>query len=155
MIAPDFSLPDQYNKIRRLSDYRGKWLVVYFYPQDDTPECTIQACDFRDQSTQLRKRGLVVLGVSADSISSHQEFAKKYDLNFPLLSDPDANTIIKYDAWGMRKFLGKDFVGVIRMTYLVDPLGNVVKIFSEVTAKGHVDLILQTIDELQSTGLGN
>jgi peroxiredoxin Q/BCP len=155
MIAPDFALPDQNNKIRQLSDYRGKWLVVYFYPQDDTPECTIQACDFRDQSTQLRKRDLVVLGVSADSIASHQKFAQKYSLNFPLLSDPAANTIMAYDAWGLRKFPGKDFVGVIRMTYLIDPQGKVVQIFPEVTAKGHVDLILQAIDKLQTEVLGH
>jgi len=155
MIAPDFALPDQNNRIRRLSDYRGKWLVVYFYPQDDTPECTIQACDFRDQSTRLRERDLVVLGVSADSIASHQKFAKKYNLNFPLLSDPAASTIIAYDAWGLHKFLGKDYAGVIRMTYLIDPQGQVAKIFPEVTARGHVDLILQTIDELQTSGLGH
>lgn len=150
MIAHDFSLKDQLGKERHLSDYLGKWVILYFYPKDDTPDCTIQACDFRDQSAELLARNVAVLGISADTISSHREFSAKYNLNFPLLSDVSTSTIKDYDAWGVRSFLGEVALGIIRMTYLIDPEGNVAKVFPDVAAKGHVDLILEAIDELQA-----
>ena len=150
MLAHDFALRDQYDRVHRLSEYRGRWVVIYFYPKDDTPECTIQACDFRDQAEELRRRNMVVLGVSADPVSSHLEFAKKFDLNFPLLSDVSAATVKAYDAWGLRNFLGEAALGVIRMTYVIDPEGAVAQLFPEVVAKGHVNLILKTVDSLQA-----
>lgn len=141
----DFSLPDQNGKIHKLSDYQGKWVVLYFYPKDDTPGCTKEACGFRDVWEELRKLNVVVLGVSADSINSHKKFSDKYQLNFPLLSDEKKEVIKKYGGWGKKKFLGKEFEGILRITYVINPKGEIVKKFEKVNPSIHAKEIIDEI----------
>ncbi len=143
--APDFSLPDQDGKLHRLSDYRGRWVVVYFYPRDDTPGCTVEACEFRDSFKDLADKKIIVLGISKDSVTSHAGFSGKYKLNFPLLSDESKSVIQNYGAWGTKKFMGREFTGTRRMTYLIDPKGIINKVFPHVTPKGHAGEILQAV----------
>src|SRR3990172_5266920 len=121
MKAKDFKLPDQDGRIHSLSQYKEEWIVLYFYPKDDTPGCTKEACNFRDSIQELKNLGVVILGVSKDSVSSHKKFAEKYHLNFPILSDESKEVIKLYKAWGKKSFLGKDFEGTLRTTYLIDP----------------------------------
>ncbi len=135
--APSFKTIDQSGKTRQLSDYKGKWVILYFYPKDDTPGCTKEACNFRDSYHLLEKMGVVILGVSQDSVASHQKFAEKYHLNFPLLSDPEKNIIQNYHAWGKKKFLGKEFEGIKRITYLINPQGKIIKIYEKVNPLFH------------------
>lgn len=124
--APDFALPDQDGRIHRLSDERGSWVVLYFYPKDDTPGCTKEACAFRDAMSELGDLDAVVLGVSADDEASHREFAAKYALNFALLADVDRRVIDAYGAWGEKvRPDGERFEGILRVTYLIDPDGTV------------------------------
>lgn len=148
MKASDFKLPDQDNKLHSLSDYLDKWVVLYFYPKDDTPGCTKEACSFRDNFDKLQDLGVVVLGVSKDSSSSHQKFAQKFNLNFPLLSDPEAKVIKKYKAWGKKKFMGKEYDGILRTTYLINPKGEVAKIYEKVDPVNHADLILSDLEKI-------
>ena len=145
MRAIDFSLPDQNGKIHQLSNYKGKWVVLFFYPKDDTPGCTKEACGFRDGIVELKKLDVVVLGVSADSVASHKKFADKYHLNFPLLSDEKKEVIKKYGAWGKKKFLGKEFEGILRITYLINPQGEIVKKFEKVKPDIHAQEIINEI----------
>lgn len=147
MQATDFTLPDQNNTEHSLKDYRGKWVVVYFYPKDDTPGCTKEACGFRDTMAELQKLNVAILGISKDSVASHKKFAEKYNLNFPLLSDKNGNVIKAYDAWGMKKFMGKEFAGTLRKTYLIDPQGNIVKTYNDVNPTQHADEILRDAQE--------
>lgn len=149
MKAPNFSLPDQENKIHSLTDHKGKWVAIYFYPKDDTPGCTKEACSFRDNREKLTERGVTVLGISKDSTASHQKFAEKYHLNFPLLSDESTEIIKAYGAWGKKKFLGKEYMGILRNTYLINPDGEIVKTFEKVKPDEHVDEIITTLDSLQ------
>ncbi len=148
--APEFNLPDQDNKEHKLSDYRGKWVVVYFYPKDDTPGCTTEACSFRDDYQELEKNNVQILGISKDSVKSHKKFAEKFNLNFPLLSDPEKTTIHAYNSWGEKKFMGRVFEGILRNTFLINPEGQVAKIYEKVTPKGHSAQILRDVRELQS-----
>lgn len=150
MIAKDFSLPDQNGIQHTLGQYRGKWVVLYFYPKDDTPGCTKEACNFRDSFVQLQQHGAVILGVSKDSVQSHQKFANKYHLNFPLLSDESLNTIKAYNAWGKKKFLGREYDGIFRMSYLINPQGQIEKIYEKVNPLTHAK---QIVDDLQSLEL--
>ena len=143
MTAADFTLPDQDGKEHTLSDYRGKWVVLYFYPKDDTPGCTTEACNFRDNITRLTDMGVVVLGVSKDSVKSHKKFEDKYHLNFTLLSDEDKKVIQAYHAWGKKKFMGKEFEGTLRTTYLIDPQGEIKKVYENVNPGQHIKEILQ------------
>ena len=143
--AVDFALEDQSGKIVKLSDYKGSWVVLYFYPKDDTPGCTKEACSFRDNYHTLEKMGVSILGVSKDSVDSHQKFAAKYNLNFPILSDLDKKVILGYGAWRQKKFFGKEFAGVARMTYLIDPQGNVQKIYEKVNPLIHAGQIIKDI----------
>src|SRR5258706_7110268 len=106
MVAKDFTLADQNGVMHSLHDYKGKWVVLYFYPKDDTPGCTKEACNFRDATGELQKRGVVILGVSKDSVASHKKFSEKYHLNIPILSDESKEVIIAYEAWGKKKFMG-------------------------------------------------
>ncbi|MCL4364366.1 thioredoxin-dependent thiol peroxidase [Patescibacteria group bacterium] len=145
MKAKDFSLPDQDGVIHKLSDYKGKWIVLYFYPKDDTPGCTKEACGFREISQEFKNKNAVVLGVSKDSIESHKKFSDKYHLNFPILSDVDKKVIQEYGAWGEKKFLGKTFQGTLRNTYLIDPQGQVKKKFEKVNPLTHPQEILKAI----------
>src|SRR4051812_31506209 len=125
--APDFTLQDQNGNEHSLRDYRGQWVVVYFYPKDDTSGCTKEACSFRDGREELERRGLKVFGISADSVASHKKFTDKYGLNFTLLSDPDKTIIDAYGALGEKSMFGRKYIGIKRNTYLIDPDGNIVK----------------------------
>jgi thioredoxin-dependent peroxiredoxin len=149
MKAKDFSLPDQENKTHSLSEYHGKWVVVYFYPKDDTPGCTKEACDFRDNFHTLQTKGVVILGISKDSVASHKKFATKHELNFPLLSDESKETIKAYNAWGEKKFMGRAFDGVLRTTYLINPQGEIAKVYENVNPLNHAKKILTDLEELQ------
>jgi len=131
MKAPLFSLPDQNNKIHSLADYKGKWVVLYFYPKDNTPGCIREACGFRDKLDLLQKNNIVVLGVSKDSVESHKKFVEQYQLNFPLLSDSDLNVIKAYKAYGIKEVVFKNFETVIRKTYIIGPDGEIKKIISK------------------------
>ena len=148
--APDFTLPDQNGVNHTLSQYLGKWVVVYFYPKDDTPGCTKEACSFRDGREELERNGIVVLGISADSVKSHKKFEEKHNLNFTLLSDPDKTAIHAFNAYGKKKFLGKVFDGILRNSYLIDPEGNIAKEYLNVKPQDHAIQILNDARELQS-----
>ncbi len=150
MKAPDFTLLDQNGKSHTLSQYLGKWVVLYFYPKDDTPGCTKEACNFRDSTKELQKLGVVILGVSKDSVASHKKFADKYKLNFTILSDPDKRVIQDYNAWGRKKFMGKEYDGVYRITYLINPKGKIEKKYEKVNTTTHAD---QVIADLKSMNL--
>lgn len=148
MKASNFQLPDQDNKVHSLTDYRGKWVVLYFYPKDDTPGCIKEACSFRDSFNKLQSLGVVVLGVSRDSVSSHKKFAQKYHLNFPLLADVNKEVINLYHAWGKKKFMGKEYEGILRTTYLINPDGDIAKVYEKVDPLNHADLILSDLKNL-------
>lgn len=150
MKAKDFTLPDQDGNNQTLADYRGKWVVLYFYPKDDTPGCTKEACNFRDSISELKNLGVVILGVSKDSVSSHKKFAEKYHLNFPLLSDESKKVIQAYDAWGKKRFMGREFEGTLRTTYLIDPKGEIVKIYKNVNPSIHAGEIIKDFQLLKT-----
>lgn len=145
MKAKDFKLTDQDGKTHSLSMYFGKWIVLYFYPRDDTPGCTKEACNFRDSISELKKLGVVVLGVSKDSVASHKKFADKYHLNFPILSDETKEVMKSYEAWGKKKFMGREFEGTLRMTYLIDPKGEIRKVYKNVNPSIHAGDILNDL----------
>ncbi len=149
MKAPNFELLDQDNKLHSLRENAGMWLLVYFYPKDDTPGCTKEACAFRDMSNEFAKRGIHVFGISKDSVASHKKFAKKYNLSFTLLSDPTHETIEAYGAWGEKKFMGKTFSGILRKSYLINPEGDIVKEYPKVTPDQHAEEILRDFDALR------
>ena len=147
--APNFKLTDQDSTTHSLKDYAGKWVVVYFYPKDDTPGCTTEACSFRDEYDYIKENGAVVLGVSKDSVASHKKFATKYNLNFPLLSDESLETIKAYGAWGERSMYGRTFEGIIRSTFLINPEGQIVKDYPKVTPKDHAIQIVKDLVALK------
>jgi peroxiredoxin Q/BCP len=147
--APAFSLPDQAGKTHSLSDYKGKWVILYFYPKDMTPGCTVEACSFRDNEARLTKAGAVVLGVSADSVKRHAKFADNEQLNFPILSDEGRVVVKAYHAFGKKKFMGREYDGIFRNTYLIDPKGIIVKVYESVSPKTHVEEILGDLAELR------
>lgn len=149
--APDFSLPDQDGRMHSLSDYAGRWLVIYFYPKDDTPGCTTEACNFRDAREAIAEFGnAVVIGISKDTVRSHRRFADKHELNFTLLSDPDHKVIEAYNSWGPRKFMGREFMGTLRNTFIVSPEGQIVKEYLGVDPKKHVAEIIADLKQLQA-----
>ena len=148
MMAPNFALPDQTGTTRDLRDYAGQWLIVYFYPKDDTPGCTTEACSFRDEYGYLRERGLEIIGISRDSVASHAKFVAKYNLTFPLLSDPDRAVISAYGAWGAKSMYGKTFEGIQRLTVLINPAGEIVKTYPKVTPKDHAVAIRRDFEAL-------
>ena len=148
--APAFGLADQDGQTHTLDGYRGRWLVVYFYPKDDTPGCTKEACSFRDAAGGLAALDAAVVGVSADDAGAHQKFAQKYDLNFPLLVDPDKTMLEAYGAWGEKQKYGKRYMGVARITYVIDPEGKVAKVWPNVNAEGHADEVRAALTELQT-----
>lgn len=147
MKAYEFSLPDQDGTIHNLSDYKGKWVVLYFYPKDDTPGCTKEACTFRDLSDTFANKNAVIFGVSKDTVASHKKFSNKFSLPFPLLSDPSTETIKAYGAWGTKKFMGHEFSGILRNTYLINPYGEIAKTYQKVDPVKHVNEILADISE--------
>ncbi len=144
--APHFSLPGVDGKTYTLKDYAGKWLVLYFYPKDDTPGCTTQACSLRDARDELTSLGADVVGISKDEASSHEKFKTKYNLNFMLLSDSEAKTIDEYGAWG-KKMFGKE--GILRKTFIIDPSGTVQKVYGRATPLGHGEQVLAELKRLQ------
>jgi peroxiredoxin Q/BCP len=146
--APDFSLSDQDGQVRALQDFQGKWVLLYFYPKDDTPGCTAEACAFRDNLPDFGKFNIVVLGVSADTVASHKKFADKHKLNFTILSDEEKKTIKDYDVWGKKKFLGKEFEGILRTSFLINPEGRIEKIYENVKPKEHAGQVLADLSEL-------
>ena len=143
--APSFCLSDTDGKEHCLKDYQGKWVVLYFYPRDNTPGCTREACDFRDAKSRWSRRKAAVLGVSADSAVSHEKFRTKYDLNFPLLVDADAEVAKKYGVWQKKSMYGKLFYGLVRSTFIIDPDGKVARAYYKVKVDGHVDDVLNTL----------
>lgn len=147
--APDFTLQDDEENDVTLSDLRGKPVVLYFYPKDNTPGCTAEACDFRDNMARAKGKGAVVLGVSADSVGSHQRFKEKHDLPFPLLADSEHKVAEAYGAWGEKKMYGKLRKGLIRSTFLIDPEGNVARAWRNVRVKGHVDAVLEALEGME------
>lgn len=149
MIAPDFSLPDQKGIQHKLSDYKGKWVIVYFYPKDDTSGCTKEACSFRDNLPLLTAKNVTVIGISADSSESHKKFIDKYDLNFLLLSDESKEVIKKYKAWGKKTIYGKEYIGILRTTYLINPEGEIAKVYEKVNPDEHTPEILADLALLQ------
>jgi peroxiredoxin Q/BCP len=130
--APAIRSIDQDGNAVSLSDFKGKKVVLYFYPKDDTPSCTKEACSFRDHYKQLKKKGYVVLGVSMDTGKSHQKFIKKFELPFTLLSDPDRKVIEDYGVWGLKKFMGREYMGIIRTTFVIDEKGRIERIIDKV-----------------------
>lgn len=149
--APLFTLEDQAGKTVSLTDYLGKWVVLYFYPKDDTPGCTAEACSFRDEREAIAEFGNAeVVGISKDSVASHARFAKKHNLNFTLLSDPDHATIEAYDSWGTKKFMGKEFTGTLRNTFIIDPAGYIVKSYRNVSPQKHASQIIKDLQQLQT-----
>ncbi len=143
--APDFTLPTGDGSLLSLSDFRGRWVVVYFYPKDDTPGCTQQACDFRDLGGNFQAKGAVVLGISKDSPASHTRFAAKHALPFPLLSDEDGAVCEAYGVWREKQNYGKTYMGIIRSTFIIDPEGKLNFLQYGVKVKGHVQSILEGI----------
>lgn len=148
--AFDFTLPDQTGQSHSLADYAGSWLVLYFYPEDDTPGCTIEACAFRDDLPDLQAKGLNILGVSGDSVASHAKFAEKYHLNFPILADESKEVMTAYGAWGDKKTLGIGYTGATRKTFLINPDGEIAKEYPKVTPLGHTKQILKDFEEFQA-----
>jgi thioredoxin-dependent peroxiredoxin len=142
--APDFTLPDQNNRLHTLSAYRGQWVLLYFYPKDDTPGCTKEACTFRDSFPNFQNLPITVMGISLDSVQSHQKFAQKYTLPFTLLADEHRKVVELYDAWGLGKLLPK------RMSYLIDPEGKIAKIYEHVTPDKHADEVLHDLQQQQA-----
>lgn len=143
--APEFALVDQTGQVHRLADERGSWVVVYFYPKDDTPGCTTEACQFRDALPDFKDVGAKVFGISADDRESHQAFAGKFDLNFPLLVDPGLRTLQAYGAYGNKGGEGEVRMGVFRRTYLIDPEGRVAHVWDAVVPDGHAEDVRRAI----------
>ncbi len=143
--APAFTLKDASGEQIKLSDFFGRTVVLYFYPKDDTPGCTTQACDFRDNFDELQSREFVIIGISPDSVETHSKFREKYNLPFILLSDPDKKVATKYGAYGEKKMYGKTTLGIIRSTFIVDPKGNISKVLRNVRAKGHVEKLMKEL----------
>ena len=148
--APSFSLNDQDGDKIKLNDLAGQWVVLYFYPRDDTPGCTIEARDFTASFRAFQKLGAIVYGCSPDSVESHQKFIRKYKLKIGLLSDPNHKTMQKYGAWGEKNMYGNITVGVIRSTVLIDPNGKVARHWKRVKTKGHADSVQKTLEELNT-----
>lgn len=142
--APEFKLLDQDGVEHTLSQYTNlnKKVLIYFYPKDDTPGCTTEACNFRDSKEDMEKSNLIILGVSKDSVKSHKKFAEKYNLNFSILSDETADMIKSYDAWAPKKFMGREYLGVLRKSFLIDEKGLIKKIYEDVKVKEHKDEVV-------------
>ena len=143
--APDFSLPDENGVIRSLSEFRGKPVLLYFYPKDDTPGCTVEACNFRDDYSQYENAGVVILGISPDNAKKHTKFKSKYDLPFTLLADEDHRVCLQYEVWGPKKFGGREYDGVYRTTFLIDAVGKIVRVFENVKPADHSQDVLAAL----------
>jgi peroxiredoxin Q/BCP len=148
--APNFTLTDQNGREHSLSNYKTRWVVLYFYPKDDTPGCTKEACGFRDARNKFQVKDVEVFGVSKDSVASHKKFADKHALNFPILSDESLETIKAYGAWGLKKFLGKEYEGIMRMTVVISPDGEIAKTYADVDPLVHAREVLKDIAAMQA-----
>lgn len=148
MKAPDFTLPDRDKKMHSLSDFAGKWLVLYFYPKDDTPGCTTEACAFRDGRDDLRALGAEVVGVSKDTEGAHGRFIDKHELNFLLLTDRSTQIFQDYGSWKQKKFMGREYMGINRDTFLINPDGEIVKKYEGVDPAVHYEEVLADLIEL-------
>ncbi len=162
--APDFSLPDQTGKEHKLSDYKGGWVLVYFYPKDDTPGCTKEACSIRDNFPKFKKSKAIVFGISVDSVKSHAKFAGKYKLPFTILADEDKEVVKKYGVYRVprlakaqpgnhserskKKFMGKEYMGTLRTSFLIDPAGKISKIYENVKPEIHAEEVLEDLKNL-------
>ena len=144
--APDFKTTNTNGENVRLKDYRGKKVVLYFYPKDDTPGCTKEACAFRDAYSEFKKKGAVVLGVSPDPVKSHDKFTEKFKLPFPLLADPDKKIVQDYGVWGEKFFMGRKYMGTHRVTFLIGPNGKIKKIWPKVKPEEHADEVLAALE---------
>lgn len=148
-IAPDFTLADQNGTSHTLSALRGSWVLLYFYPKDDTPGCTKQACAIRDSYPAFQELGITVFGISVDSEASHQKFAEKYDLPFTLLADTQKEVVEKYGVFGKKKFMGKEYLGTSRTSFLVAPDGTIAKIYENVKPEVHAEEVLADLKKLK------
>ncbi len=148
MKAPTFKLFSQSNDLVSLSDYAGKKVVVYFYPKDDTPGCTAQACYYRDHQDEFHKRNVTVIGISKDSVQSHLKFLSKFNLNFTLLADPETKVIQEYGVWKEKTLYGKKYMGVVRTTFIINETGKIVKVFDNVDPNTDVEKVISFIDSM-------
>lgn len=145
--APDFSLPDETGKTYTLNDFKGQWLVLYFYPADDTPGCTVEACSLRDARDDIAELGAQIVGISKNDAAAHEKFKAKHSLNFTLLTDPEKIAINTYGAWGKKQF---GVEGVLRRTFIINPEGTVVKVYGRVTPEGHGEQIITDLKSIQN-----
>jgi peroxiredoxin Q/BCP len=148
--APSFSLPDQNGKIHSLKDYAGSWLLLYFYPKDDTPGCTTEACSLRDNFPKFKKMQATVIGISIDPVKKHAKFVQKYDLPYTLLSDEKKELVNKYGVWSLKKFMGREYMGTLRWSFLIDPHGKIAKIYEGVKPALHAEEVLRDLKELNA-----
>jgi peroxiredoxin Q/BCP len=146
--APAFSLAADDGSTISLTSLAGRTVVLYFYPRDDTSGCTVEACEFRDAWSAVKKAGAIVLGVSPDTVASHLKFKKKYDLPFPLLADPDHSVAEAYGAWGEKSMYGRKYQGILRTTFIIDGKGRIAKVFAKVKPKGHAAEVLAAVEDL-------
>ncbi len=147
--APDFTLPDQDGVEHSLKEYLGSWVALYFYPKDDTPGCTAEACGFRDGFAKFTNADIVVLGVSNDSPKKHKKFVDKFSLPFTLLADEEKHVVTMYGVWGDKRFMGREYSGIFRSTFLIDPAGKIVKIYENVKPDNHAQEILADVKGLK------
>ena len=147
--APEFNLPDQDGKMHSLKDYMGQWVLLYFYPKDDTPGCTTEACGLRDNLPKFKKLKAKIFGVSTDSVKSHRKFADKFELPFTLLADENKELVKAYDVYKPKKFMGREFLGTMRESFLIDPNGKIIKIYENVKPTIHPDEVLLDLKNLQ------
>lgn len=148
--APTFTLTDQNGVSHTLSDFRGKWVLLYFYPKDSTPGCTKQACDIRDAWGEFEAHGCTVLGVSTDAEKSHKKFEEKYTLPFTLLADTEKVVVKAYGVWAPKKFMGREFLGTLRTSFLIDPEGKIAKVYEQVKASDHAQMVLSDLSALHA-----
>jgi len=146
--AIDLKLKDQNGKFHKLSDYKGKWVLLYFYPKDDTPGCTKEACAIRDNLPDFKKLKIKVFGVSVDSVESHKKFSEKYNLPFTLLSDEEKRVVKDYGVWGIKKFMGKTFMGTKRTSFLINPQGVIEKVYKNVAPEKHAEEVLKDLKKI-------
>lgn len=144
---PAVTVLDENEKEVSLADFKGKYAVLYFYPKDDTPGCTVEACAFRDANEEMQKLGVVVIGVSKDTQKSHAKFKKKYKLNFPLWSDPEHKFMDAFGVWAPKKFMGREFMGTVRTTFVIDPKGKIIKVWENVKPEGHTKAVYDFLRE--------
>ncbi|MDP3778438.1 MAG: thioredoxin-dependent thiol peroxidase [bacterium] len=141
--APDFTLPDQNGVEHKLSAYKGQRVLIYFYPKDDTPGCTKEACNFRDNMISFKKSKIQIFGISVDPVKRHAKFAEKFELPFPLLSDEKKEVVEAYGVWAKKKFMGREYMGTLRMSFLIDPQGKIEKIYEQVKPDTHTQEVIE------------